>query len=208
MTTPSTFTPLTAPAQWQRIAVYCASNDGLHPQYLEAAREMGRVLATEGLSVVYGGGRVGLMGALADAAMAAGGEVIGVMPHGLVQREVAHEGLTALHVVDSMHERKALIADLADAFITMPGGIGTLEEFFETWTWAQLGVHRKPVGLLDTEGFWGPLEGLLDHVERAGFLRGTPRQWLVRAETPTALLAQLRAFEPPAVRRWLRMGET
>ncbi len=208
MTTSPTSTPLRTPAQWQRIAVYCASNDGARPAYLDAARAMGTLLAREGLSVVYGGGRVGLMGALADAAMAAGGEVIGVMPHGLVQREVAHQGITALHVVDSMHERKALIADLADAFITMPGGIGTLEEFFETWTWAQLGVHRKPVGLLDTDGFWGPLEQLLDHVAGEGFLRGTPRDWLVRAATPETLLAGLRAFEPPLVRRWLRLGET
>jgi hypothetical protein len=188
--------------------VYCASNEGTRPAYLEAARALGHLLATQGLTVVYGGGRVGLMGALADAAMAAGGEVIGVMPHGLVQREVAHEGLTALHVVDSMHERKALIAELADAFITMPGGIGTLEEFFETWTWAQLGVHRKPMGLLDTDGFWKPLEQLLDHVQQEGFLRGTPRQWLVRADTPERLLQQLRAFEAPEQRRWLRMGET
>lgn len=201
-------TPRTNPAMWQRIAVYCASNDGARPVYLEAARAMGTVLAEQGLTVVYGGGRVGLMGALADGAMAAGGEVIGVMPHGLVQREVAHHGLTALHVVDSMHERKSLIAELADGFIAMPGGVGTLEEFFETWTWAQLGVHGKPVGLLDTEGFWGPLERLLDHVEAEGFLRGTPRQWLVREAEPALLLDALRRFEPPVVRRWLRMGET
>jgi uncharacterized protein (TIGR00730 family) len=208
MSSSPVFTPLTSPAQWQRIAVYCASNDGARPTYLEQARLMGQLLASEGLTVVYGGGRVGLMGALADAALAAGGEVIGVMPHGLVQREVAHTGLTALHVVDSMHERKALMAELADAFITLPGGIGTLEEFFETWTWAQLGVHRKPVGLLDTDGFWAPLEQLLDHVDREGFLRGTPRDWLVRAATPSALLTALRSFSPPEVRRWLRMGET
>lgn len=208
MVTTTLATPLRTPAQWQRIAVYCASNDGARPEYLAAARAMGALLAAQGLAVVYGGGRVGLMGALADAALAAGGEVIGVMPHGLVTREVAHHGLTALHVVDSMHERKAMIADLADAFITMAGGIGTLEEFFETWTWAQLGVHRKPVGLLDTEGFWGPLEALLDHVAAEGFLRGTPRDWLVRAPTPEALLTALRAFEAPVVRRWLRLGET
>lgn len=201
-------TPRTNPALWQRIAVYCASNDGARPVYLEAARAMGTLLAEQGLTVVYGGGRVGLMGALADGALAAGGEVIGVMPHGLVQREVAHHGLTALHVVDSMHERKSLIAELADGFIAMPGGVGTLEEFFETWTWAQLGVHGKPVGLLDTEGFWGPLERLLDHVEAEGFLRGTPRQWLVREAEPAALLDALRRFEAPVVRRWLRMGET
>jgi uncharacterized protein (TIGR00730 family) len=196
------------PTTWQRIAVYCASNDGVRPSYLAAARDLGTELARQGLTVVYGGGRVGLMGALADAALAAGGEVIGVMPHALVQREVAHHGLTALQVVDSMHERKAMIADLADAFITMPGGIGTLEEFFETWTWAQLGVHEKPVGLLDTDGFWAPLEQLLDHVDREGFLRGTPRDWLVRDSDPAALLERLRRLVPPATSRWLRMGET
>jgi uncharacterized protein (TIGR00730 family) len=200
--------PGPASSHWQRIAVYCASNDGAHPTYLDAARAMGTLLAEQGLTVVYGGGRVGLMGALADGALAAGGEVIGVIPHGLVQREVAHHGLTALHVVDSMHERKSLIAELGDAFIAMPGGLGTLEELFETWTWSQLGVHRKPVGLLDTKDFWAPLTRLLDHVETEGFLRGTPRAWLVREAEPAALLDALRRFEPPVVRRWLRLGET
>lgn len=192
----------------QRLAVYCASNDGARPEYLSLARELGTFLAERRITVVYGGGRVGLMGALADAAMAAGGEVIGVMPHGLVQREVAHHGLTALHVVDSMHERKAMIAELSDAFVAMPGGIGTLEEFFETWTWAQLGVHRKPVGLLDVHDFWSPLVAMLDHLEGEGFLRGTPRDWLVRRHDPASLLAALEAFDPPQVRRWLRLGET
>jgi hypothetical protein len=188
--------------------VYCASNDGARPAYVATARALGVLLAERGIAVVYGGGRTGLMGALADAAMAAGGEVVGVMPHGLVEREVAHHGLTSLRVVDSMHERKAMIAELADAFITMPGGIGTLEEFFETWTWANLGVHRKPVGLLDTEGFWRPLLALLDQLEGEGFLRGTPRDWLVRESDPSALLDALARFEAPVVRRWMRMGET
>lgn len=192
----------------RRVAVYCASNDGTKPAYVATARALGTLLAQRGLTVVYGGGRTGLMGALADAAMAAGGEVIGVMPHGLVQREVAHQHITSLQIVDSMHERKAMIAEMADAFITMPGGIGTLEEFFETWTWAQLGVHRKPVGLLDAEGFWDPLMTLLDQLEREGFLRGTPREWLVRDTDPAALLTALETFEPPQVRRWLRLGET
>lgn len=192
----------------RRIAVYCASNDGARPSYVATARALGTLLARRGIAVVYGGGRTGLMGALADAAMAAGGEVIGVMPHGLVEREVAHQGLTALHVVDSMHDRKAMIADLADGFVTMPGGIGTLEEFFETWTWANLGVHRKPVGLLDADGFWNPLVALLDQLEREGFLRGTPRDWLVRDDDPARLLTALERFEPPVVRRWLRLGET
>lgn len=192
----------------QRVAVYCASNAGARPEYVECARALGALLAQRGLTVVYGGGRVGLMGALADAALAAGGEVIGVMPHGLVQREVAHHGLTALRVVDSMHERKAMIAELADAFITLPGGVGTLEEFFETWTWAQLGVHQKPIGLLDVAGYWAPLLALLEHVDAEGFLRGNPREWLVVSDDASSMLAQLQRFQAPAVRRWSRLGET
>ncbi len=196
------------PAPLQRVAVYCASNDGARPEYLECARVLGTSIAQRGLTVVYGGGRVGLMGALADAAMAAGGEVIGVMPHGLVQREVAHHGLTALRIVDSMHERKAMIAELADAFITLPGGLGTLEEFFETWTWAQLGVHQKPIGLFDVSGYWAPLLALLEHVDAEGFLRGNPREWLVVNDDASSMLAQLQAFQAPTVRRWIRLGET
>ncbi len=192
----------------QCVAVYCASNAGVRPEYVECARALGALLAQRGLTVVYGGGRVGLMGALADAALAAGGEVIGVMPHGLVQREVAHHGLTALRVVDSMHERKAMIAELADVFIALPGGVGTLEEFFETWTWAQLGVHRKPIGLLDVSGYWAPLLALLEHVEAEGFLRGNPREWLVVSDDASSMLAQFQQFQAPAVRRWSRLGES
>ncbi len=192
----------------QRVAVYCATNDGVRPEYLDCARALGTLMAVRGLTVVYGGGRVGLMGALADAALAAGGEVIGVMPHGLVQREVAHHGLTALRVVESMHERKAMIAELADAFITLPGGLGTLEEFFETWTWAQLGVHKKPIALLDVAGYWAPLVALLDHIEAEGFLRGNPREWLVVSDDASSVLTQLQSFHAPSVRRWVRLGET
>jgi uncharacterized protein (TIGR00730 family) len=195
-------------APLRRVAVYCASNDGAKLSYVTKARTLGALLAARGITVVYGGGRTGLMGALADGAIAAGGDVIGVMPHGLVEREVAHRGISTLHVVDSMHERKALITELADAFVTMPGGIGTLEEFFETWTWATLGVHRKPVGLLDTDEFWNPLMALLDQLEGEGFLRGSPRDWLLRDEDPARLLDRLGAYEPPVVRRWLHMRET
>jgi len=206
----SAFTSLSGPATapLQRVAVYCGSNDGARPEYMECARALGTLMAGRGLTVVYGGGRVGLMGALADAALAAGGEVIGVMPHGLVQREVAHHGLTALRVVESMHERKAIIAELADAFITLPGGLGTLEEFFETWTWAQLGVHRKPMGLFDVAGYWTPLVALLDHIEAEGFLRGKPREWLVVSEDASSMLTRLQTFNAPTVRRWLRLGDT
>jgi len=192
----------------QRVCVYCAMNDGAKPEYLQAARQIGALIAQRGYALVYGGGGLGLMGAMADAALAAGGEVIGVMPHTLVQREAAHRGLTALHVVDSMHERKSMLADLADAFIALPGGLGTLEEFFETWTWLQLGVHHKPVGLLDVAEYWRPLVALLEHVESEGFMRGTPQEWLVVDTDPALLLNRLATFEPPRVRRWLRLGET
>ena len=202
----STSAPSRAPMR--RVAVYCASNDGARPEYIQCARELGSLMAVRGLTVVYGGGRTGLMGALADAAMAAGGEVIGVMPHGLVEREVAHHQLTSLRVVDSMHERKAMIAELADAFITLPGGLGTLEEFFETWTWAQLGVHDKPIGLFDVAGYWTPLLALLDHVDAAGFLRGNPREWLVVSDDASTMLSRLQAFHAPTVRRWLRLSES
>jgi uncharacterized protein (TIGR00730 family) len=192
----------------ERICVYCASNDGARPEYLESARATGRLLAERGIAVVYGGGRTGLMGALADAALAAGGEVVGVMPHALVEREVAHHGLTSLQVVDTMHERKSMLAEMADAFIALPGGLGTLEELFETWTWAQLGVHRKPVALLDVSSYWKPLVQFMAHVEAEGFLRGTPQEWLVVDSDPTRLLDKLTTFEPPTVRRWLRLGDT
>ena len=192
----------------RRVCVYCASNDGAQPVYLEAARDFGRTLAERRISLVYGGGRVGLMGALADGAMAAGGEVIGVMPHALVQREAAHHGITKLHIVDSMHTRKAAMADLADAFVAMPGGIGTLEEFFETWTWAQLGVHTKPIGLLNVADFWRPLVALLDHLETEGFLRGAPRQSLLVHDDGKTMLEALASFIAPPVRPWLQMGET
>lgn len=191
----------------KRVCVYCASNDGVKPAYRAAARALGQLLAERGITVVYGGGHAGCMGALADGALASGGDVIGVMPHALVQREVAHQGLTELRVVDSMHDRKAILAELADAFVALPGGLGTLEEFFETWTWAQLGVHQKPVALLNVENFWQPLVDLLAHVEREGFLRGTPRDWIVIDENPANMLARLEQFVPPRTSRWLRIGD-
>ena len=196
------------PHALQRIGVYCASNDGALPDYVSAASNFGRLLATRGYGVVYGGGLTGCMGALADGALEAGGEVTGVMPHALVEREVAHRGLTALHIVDSMHERKAMLADLSDAFVALPGGLGTLEEFFETWTGAQLGVHHKPLALLNVAGFWTPMLEVLAHVGRQGFLRGTPQDWLIVDDDPERVLAQLQAFVPPPTRRWLRPGET
>src|SRR5579875_1121481 len=148
----------------RRLCVFCGSSPGHDPRYLATARAVGERLARAGLGIVYGGGRVGLMGALADAALAAGGEVIGVIPHALAARELAHQGLTALHVVATMHERKARMSELADAFLVLPGGLGTLEELFEVWSWAQLGVHRKPCGVLDVAGYWQPLLALVEHL--------------------------------------------
>lgn len=195
------------PPKPKHVCVYCASNAGVRPEYLEAAEETGRQIALRGWVLVYGGGGAGLMGTLANGALSAGGAVIGVMPHGLVQREVAHQELTSLRIVGTMHERKAMMSDLAEAFVTLPGGLGTLEEFFETWTWAQLGVHHKPVGLLDVAHYWQPLVRMLEHASAEGFVRGTVKEWLVVDDEPARLLDRLIDFEPPVVRRWLRPTE-
>ncbi|MGI8545936.1 MAG: TIGR00730 family Rossman fold protein [Gemmatimonadaceae bacterium] len=153
-----------------RVAVYCGANPGTSPEYVCAAQQLGERLARAGIGVVYGGASRGLMGALADAALAAGGEVIGVLPRSLSHREIAHGGLTALHIVESMHERKALISETSDAFAVLPGGMGTLDEFFEAWTWAQIGIHSKPIALLDIGAFYQPLLSYLRTVVNAGFL--------------------------------------
>ncbi len=184
------------------VCVYCGSAAGVRPAYAEAARALGTLLAREGIELVYGGGRVGLMGVVADAALAAGGRVTGVIPHALQAREVGHEGLTTLHVVTTMHERKALMAKLADAFVAMPGGLGTLEELAEVLTWAQLGVHRKPCGLLDVEGYYAPLTAFFDHAVAEGFVRPEHRALLVADAEPAALLARLRAWSPVDTPTW------
>jgi uncharacterized protein (TIGR00730 family) len=185
------------------VCVFCAASPGDRPRYQQQAAAMGRFLATSGRRLVYGGGRTGLMGALAQGALAAGGEVIGIMPRHLVEREVAHTGLTELRVVESMHERKAMLAELADGFLAMPGGLGTLEELFEIWTWGQLGLHRKPYGLLEVDGFYAPLLGFLDHAVAAGFIRPEYRGLLVVDSEPAALIARMEAVEPPALPRWV-----
>ena len=164
---------------------------------------MGRVLAERDLTLVYGGGRVGLMGAVADSVLLHGGRAIGVIPDFLADKELAHLGLTELHVVKSMHERKLLMADLAEGFVAMPGGYGTLEELFEVLTWGQLGLHPKPVGVLNVAGFYTHLLLALDHMVAEGFLRLENRQQLLQAETPTALLDQLAAYQPVQVAKWL-----
>ncbi len=191
----------------QRLAVFCGSSAGERPVYAEAAQAMGRTLAERGIGIVFGGGSVGLMGVVADAALEAGGEVIGVIPHALAAREVDHRGLTELHKVDTMHERKALMAELSDGFIALPGGLGTMEELFEVWTWAQLGIHRKPVGLLNAAGFYDDLLQFLNRAVVEGFVRGTHREMLVVAEESALLLEKMAAYDPPAVPRWLGTGE-
>lgn len=191
-----------------RICVFCGSSAGEHPRYLEAASGFGALLAREGIGLVYGGSRVGVMGRLADSALKAGGTVIGVIPRALVDREVAHQGLTELRVVASMHERKDAMAGLADAFVALPGGLGTMEEFFEVLTWSQLGQHRKPCGVLDVGGYFQPLASLLDHMVREGFLSRSHRRMVLDDEEPAALLEKLRTYEAPAVPRWIGAGET
>lgn len=180
----------------RRICVFCGSSVGARPAYATIARELGRTLAQRGLGVVFGGGKVGLMGVLADAALAAGGEVIGVIPEALVAREIGHNALTKLHVVRSMHERKTLMADLASAFIALPGGYGTFEEFFEAVTWTQLGIHQKPCGLLNVDGYYDALLALLERAVADGFVREANRSLVLHAPDVPTLLAKLEAFHP------------
>lgn len=177
-----------------RLAVFTGSSFGNSERYADAAAAVGRHLAEQEIGVVYGGGHVGLMGVVADAAMQAGGEVIGVIPQGLADRELAHHGLTRLEVVPTMHERKALMADLSDGFVALPGGAGTLEEFFEVWTWQQLGIHAKPVCLYDVDGFWQPLRTAIDSMVEAGFLSSSLRDALVHADEPALLLDAMRSW--------------
>jgi uncharacterized protein (TIGR00730 family) len=189
------------------VTVYCGSNPGADPAFADATRELARLLASADVRIVYGGGHVGLMGILADAAMEAGGEVIGVMPQALIDREIGHRGLTDLRVVDSMHERKALMAELGDAFIALPGGIGTLEELIEVYTWSQLGLHRKPLGVLNVAGFYDTLAAFLDHAVQERFLRPQQRAVLAFEAEPEALLARLAGAEPPPLAKWLTEAE-
>lgn len=189
------------------ICVFCGSSDGRRPEYREAATSLGTRLAEAGITVVYGGASVGLMGAVADGALAAGGQAIGVIPRGFAERELAHPGLTELHVTDSMHERKALMADLSDGFVALPGGLGTLEELAEITTWAQLGLHHKPVGLLDVSadggpGFYSLLLGFIDHMVAEGFVTEANRGLLVTASDSAELLEKLLAWRPAHTEMW------
>ena len=192
----------------RRICVFCGSNVGANGAYVDAARTLGQLFAREGIALVYGGGSVGLMGELADSVLGSGGEVIGVIPHALWAREVGHRGLTDLRIVETMHERKAMMADLSDAFIALPGGLGTLEEIFEVWTWAQLGLHQKPLGFLDVEGFYTPLMHFLDVAMRERFLKDAHRAIAVVERDPEALLRRFDAWRPPRVEKWITREET
>lgn len=187
----------------QTVCVFCGSSSGTDPIYSEAAEAVGKLLASRGIGLVYGGGKVGLMGTVADACLATGGRVIGVMPQLLVDKEVAHAGLTELRVVASMHERKALMADLSDAFLALPGGFGTWEEFFEVLTWSQLGIHRKPCALLNINGFYDPLLAMADGAVAAGFLREANRGLLLADTEPERLLDRLGNAEVPVVDKWI-----
>lgn len=188
----------------RRLCVFCGSSVGGGPVYAEGARRTAEAMTRRGLGLVFGAGHVGLMGVLADAVLQVGGEVIGVIPQALVDRELAHGGLTELHVVATMHQRKALMADLADGFLALPGGFGTADELFEILTWAQLGLHAKPVGLLNTAGFFDPLLAWIDRAVREGFLRVEHRRLLIDGDDPEALLDRLRTLHPPeSVPKWI-----
>ena len=190
----------------RRLAIFCGSNPGARPDYVEAARSFGRLLAQRGIGIVYGGSNVGLMAALADAMLDEFGEIIGVIPRMLVEREVANTALTDLRIVDSMHQRKAMMAELADGFVALPGGIGTLEEFFETWTWGQLGMHAKPCGLLNVAGYFDPLLTFLDHAVSEKFVRDVHRAMVVVEHDPAVLLSRFESYDPPRVVKWLNAG--
>ena len=192
----------------RRVCVFCGSSVGNQRAYSEAAEALGAVLAERGIGLVYGGGNVGLMGVIADAVMARGGQVIGVIPQSLADREIAHTGITELRVVDSMHTRKAMMAELADAFIAMPGGVGTFEEFFEVVTWTQLGLHRKPCGLFNVSNFYAPLAAFIDQAVTEGFIRPVHRAAIIVDSDPMRLLDTLGTIELPRVPKWIDRSET
>ncbi len=185
------------------ICVYCGSSPGLLPEYMEAAFTFGGLMARRGLEVVYGGGNVGLMGALADGALAEGGIVTGVIPHALAEKEIAHRGITRLATVRTMHERKTLMAELSDAFVALPGGLGTLEEIFEVCTWTQLGFQRKPCGFLNIGGFFDPLVAMLDHMAAQRFIRPEHLDMLLVDGDPCRMLDRLAAYEHTAIDKWM-----
>ena len=184
------------------VCVFCGSSVGNHPAYIEVAADLATTIAERGIRLIYGGGRVGLMGIIADAALEAGGEVVGVIPQSLERKEIAHGGLTELHVTGSMHERKALMEHLSEGFIALPGGFGTLDEFCEIVTWSQLGYHAKPIGMLDANGYFDTLRAFFDHSVGEGFVRDEHRQLILEADTPAALLDEMAAWQPTVAVKW------
>jgi len=190
-----------------RICVYCGSNNGSKIAYREAGVQLAAAMVQEGITLVYGGGNVGLMGILADSVLAAGGTVIGVIPQALVDKEVAHRGVTDLRVVGSMHERKALMADLSDAVIALPGGLGTLEEFCEAATWTQLGFHDKPCGILNIEGYYDGLLAMLDHAVIENFVRAEHRRIIISETDPVTLIKKLAEYRLPKIQKWIGRNE-
>ncbi len=189
------------------VCVFCGSSPGGAPAYMASARAVGREVAARGLTLVYGGAHVGLMGAVADAALAAGGQVVGVLPVALERKEIAHTRLSKLEIVGSMHERKARMAELSDGFVALPGGAGTLEEIFEIWTWGQLGFHGKPAGFLNVAGYFDKLAAFLDHTVAEAFVKPVHRQMLNFHDDPAALLDALAAYQAPAAEKWLERFE-
>lgn len=192
---------------FRRICVFCGSNLGINPSHRRAAEALGRLLANRGIELVYGAGNIGLMGVMADAALAVGGRVIGVIPESLMAREVGHTGISDLRIVKSMHERKALMADLSDGFIALPGGFGTCEEFCEVVTWSQLGLHAKPCGVLNIVGYYDPLLQLFDHAVAEGFLRKEDRRLVLEDRDPERLLDAMAEFRAPSLGKWIRDNE-
>jgi uncharacterized protein (TIGR00730 family) len=192
----------------ERLCVFSGSSPGAHPDYVLAAEELGRALADRDVVLVYGGASVGLMGAVADATLDAGGEVVGVIPQALIDREIAHPGLSDLRVVSSMHERKALMAELSDGFVALPGGMGTLEELFEVYTWTQLGLHSKPLGLFDVRSYFAKLVAFLDHTVEERFLTVEHREMLVVEQRAEALLEAFRRWRPPLRSKWIDRSQS
>jgi len=185
------------------VCVFCGSSGGLRDTYAKAARRMGAEVSRRGIRLIYGGGKVGLMGEVAGAALAGGGEVVGVIPRALLEKEISHEGISELHVVGSMHERKKLMADLSDGFVALPGGYGTFEEFLEVLSWAQLSIHEKPCGLLDVDGFYEPLSALFDKAVEEGFVQPGHRSLVLKEEDPGRLLDVMDRYEPPETKKWI-----
>lgn len=192
----------------RKICVYCGSSPGKSPEYIEAARILGRALVKRDISLVYGGASVGIMGEIADTVLAAGGEVIGIMPQALADKEISHKGLTDLRVVGSMHERKAMMEDISDGFIALPGGLGTLEELFEVLTWSQLGYHRKPCALLNIKGYYDAITQFLDHAVAEGFVKSVHRGMILIEDNSEILLDHMASYKSPKVDKWIGRNET